>query len=325
MKVSLYKKLFVVLALVGLLALPLGTVVAQQNSGSGLSISPTRTELSIKPGQAGTVTITIKNVTQGAITAKALVNDFEPDNDTGEPRLLTDDSKRSSASIRDFLIGFDDIELAPDEEKEINIPVQIPSDASPGAYFGVIRYQAVPKASAEQGAGQVALTASVGSLVLIEVPGNITEKIQVQSVKAYLGDKSGSFFTEKPNQVGIRIKNLGNSFAKPFGQVQVKDMSGKQVYAYEINNSTPRGNILPESERVFKDELKDISKPGRYTITANVSFGRGGEILNYSSSFWYIPVWLLVVVVALLIALVGAAFYLFKRYNSRSVSKRSKK
>lgn len=321
MKVIL-KKLLVVAALVGLLVAPIGGVYAQQNSGSGLSISPTRTELSIKPGDAGTVTITIKNVTKGEITAKALVNDFEPDNDTGEPKLITDDSKRSAASIRDFLIGFSDIDLQPDQEKEINIPVQIPSDAAPGAYYGVIRYQAVPKTTSEQGAGQVALTASVGSLVLIEVPGNITEKIEIKKVKAYLDSRSGSLFTNEPNKVGVTIKNLGNSFAKPFGQVQVTNMQGKQVHAYELNNSTPRGNILPNSERTFKDDLKGISIPGRYKITANISFGRGGEILNYSTSFWYLPIWMLIVIGVVLVALIGSAYYLFKRYNSRSVSKR---
>ena len=105
MKVSYIKKLFVGVASLGLLALPVSSSYAQQNSGSGLSISPTRTELSIKPGQAGTVSISIKNVTAGDITAKALVNDFEADNLTGEPTLLIDDTKRSAASIRDFLIG----------------------------------------------------------------------------------------------------------------------------------------------------------------------------------------------------------------------------
>lgn len=321
----LIKKILVALAAVGLLAAPMSGAYAQQNSGSGLSISPTRTELSIKPGQAGTVTITIKNVTKGAITAKALVNDFEADNDTGEPKLITDENKRSAATIRDFLIGFDDVELEAEQEKEINIPVQIPSDAAPGAYYGVIRYQAIPKTTTEQGAGQVALTASVGSLVLIEVPGNITEKIQVESVKAYLKDKSGSIFTNKPTRVGVKVKNLGNSFAKPFGQVQVTNMRGKQVHAYELNNSTPRGNILPGSERTFKDDLKGISMPGRYKITANVSFGRGGEILSYSTTFWYLPVWVIVVILVFVLAVVGSAYYLYKRYNSRSVSKRSKK
>ena len=322
MKVSFIKKVMVGLATAGLLLVPTAATRAQQNAGSGLSISPTRTELSIKPGQAGTVSITLKNVTKGTLTAKALVNDFEPDNETGEPRLITDDTKRSAASIKDFLIGFEDVELTADQEKEINIPVQIPSDAAPGAYYGVIRYQAVPKSTTEQGSGQVALTASVGSLVLVEVPGNITEKVQVESVKAFLGDKSGSVFTKKPTLVGIQVKNLGNSFAKPFGQVQVLGMNVKQVYAYELNNSTPRGNILPSSTRVFKDELKGVTSPGRYKITANVSFGRGGEILNYTTTFWYIPTWLLIVLIAVLVALVGSAYYLFRRYNSRAVSRR---
>ena len=319
------KKLIVSIASLTLVAVPVSNAFAQSNAGSGLRISPTRTELSIKPGEAGTVSLTVKNVTKGAIIAKALVNDFEADNNTGEPKLLTDDKKISASSIRNFLLGFDDLDLAAGQEKEVIIPVQIPSDASPGAYYGVIRYQAVPKTTGEQGAGQVALTASVGSLVLIEVPGNIVEKVSVLSVKAYLTNgKSGSIFTKKPTQSGITVKNLGNSFAKPFGQVQVLNMQGKQVAAYELNNSTPRGNILPGSTRIFKDELKGITSPGRYKITANVSYGRGGEVLNVSNTFWYLPVWLLLALGILALLLIGTAMYLYRRYNSRSLSRRKK-
>lgn len=319
---SRFRKVVASLLAVGLLVVSVAPVAAQQENGSGLSISPTRTELSIKPGEAGTVSITLKNVTKGSVTAKALVNDFEADNDTGEPKLITDDTKQSAASVRNFLLGLDDIPLAPGEQKDIVIPVQIPSDASPGAYYGVIRYQAVPKSEGAQGAGQVALTASVGSLVLIEVPGNITEKIQLQSVKAYLNGKTGTVFTKKPTQVGVKIKNLGNSFAKPFGQVQIQNMAGKQVGSYELNNSTPRGNVLPSAERTFKDDLKGVSAPGRYKIIANISYGSGGEVLNYVSTFWFVPVWLLIVVGVLVLVLIGSAVYLFKRYNSRSISRR---
>jgi hypothetical protein len=319
---SRFRKLTAGLLALGLLLLPAAPVGAQQENGSGLSISPTRTELSIKPGEAGTVSITLKNVTKGNVTAKALVNDFEADNDTGEPKLITDESKQSAASIRNFLLGLDDIPLKAGEQKDLVIPVQIPSDASPGAYYGVIRYQAVPVNEGTQGAGQVALTASVGSLVLIEVPGNITQKIQLQSVRAYLSGKPGTIFTKKPDQVGVKIKNLGNSFAKPFGQVQTQNMSGKQVYSYELNNSTPRGNILPDSERTFRDQLKGVGAPGRYKIVANISYGSGGEVLNYTSTFWYLPVWLLIVLAVLLIALIGSAVYMFRRYNSRSIAKR---
>ena len=323
MVLSRFRKVAVSLLTLGMVALPSAPAIAQQANGSGLSISPTRTELSIKPGQAGTVSITLKNVTKGDVNAKALVNDFDSDNDTGEPKLITDESKQSAASIRNFLLGLDDIPLKSGQQKDIIIPVQIPSDASPGAYYGVIRYQAVPVNDGSQGAGQVALTASVGSLVLIEVPGNITEKIQITSVKPYLSNgNSGSIFTKKPSLVGIHIKNLGNSFAKPFGQVQIQNMSGKQVYAYELNNSTPRGNILPNAQRTFKDELKGVSAPGRYKIVANISYGSGGEVLNYTSTFWYLPVWLLILIALVVLSLIGAASYLFRRYNSRSISRR---
>lgn len=319
---SRFRKIAAGLLTLGLVVLPAAPAGAQQENGSGLSISPTRTELSIKPGEAGTVSITIKNVTKGAVTAKALVNDFEADNETGEPRLITDDTKQSAASIRNFLIGLDDIPLKAGEQKDLIIPVQIPSDASPGAYYGVVRYQAVPATEGNQGAGQVALTASVGSLVLIEVPGNITLKVQLLSVRAFLNGIAGTIFTKKPTQVGVRVKNLGNSFAKPFGQVQIQNMSSKQVHSYELNNSTPRGNILPGSERTFRDDLKGISSPGRYKIVANISYGSGGEVLNYTATFWYLPVWLLIIIAIVVLGLIGSAFYLFKRYNSRSIARR---
>ena len=90
-------------------------------------------------------------------------------------------------------------------------------------------------------------------------------------------------------------------------------MTGKQVYSYELNNSTPRGNILPKSSRTFTDEVKNISKPGRYTATANVSHGTGGEVITQKVSFWYLPVWLIVTLLVLLAAIVGGAYYLYRK------------
>lgn len=52
--------------------------------------------------------------------------------------------------------------------------MKIPTEASPGAYFGSVLYRATPQGSSDS--GQVALVASVGSLVLVEISGNITER-----------------------------------------------------------------------------------------------------------------------------------------------------
>lgn len=343
---SYYTKLliFVAVAIVALSSLSIisTTVQAQQEQGgSGLSISPTRTELSLLPGASDVVTVSLRNITSGPIIAKVTIDDFEPDNETGEPRLIVDPDRKSKASISSFAKGVDDIRLEVGESKDIAIPVDVPPDAAPGGYYGAVRFQAIPVGEdQDQGEGnQVSLTANVLSLVLIEVPGDIEQKVAVNFAKAFIDENSGSVFTRKPNFVGVEIDNQGNSFVKPFGRVVVKDMRGNEVFDYELNNSNPRSNVLPESTRVFKDRLMNIEKktvngeesqdeispitmPGRYSIEANVSYGNGGEVLTVTSTFWYLPPWFLIALVIVIALLVGVVYYFYRKYATKSVKRK---
>lgn len=306
--------LLVGFVMIASLLVVVGTGKAQDDKGgSGLSISPTRTELRIQPGQSDKVEVSIRNVTRGAIIAKPFISDFESDDATGEPRLYANTDKRNSASINSFVSGLQDVPLQPGENKTLIYPVNIPASAAPGGYYGAVTYRAVPANAASPESGEVALTANVASLVLIEVSGDITEQIQLDSVKVLKDTKASSFFTTKPNKAAINVKNNGNSFSKPFGTVSLTDMSGKQIYSYELNNATPRGNILPKTNRTFTDEVKNISKPGRYTLTANISHGNGGEVLTQKVSFWYIPVWLLVLMIVVLLGIAFGAFMLYRK------------
>lgn len=299
---------------VGLLTVISGFPVLAQESqgGSGLSISPTRTELSIEPGKSEVIKVSIKNVSGTDIIAKVSINDFESDNESGEPRLISDPNKQNPASIRNLLTGVNDITLAKDEKKDLEYGVQVPPQAAPGAYYGVIRFTAIPS-NQQVDPGQVALTASVGSLVLIEVPGDIREQIQVRSIKVTQDGKGGSFFLKPPNLVNTEIKNTGNSFSKPFGRVTVAKAGGKEVHSFELNNTDPKSNILPNSTRVFKDNLYNVTSPGRYTVTANISHGKGGEVITYRSSFWYVPTWVLAIIAILLAAVIIGALVIYKR------------
>src|SRR5579863_8616026 len=78
------------LALTVILSTGLTAQAATDTSGSasGLSISPLRQELTLKPGQADEISITLKNITGGPITAKVAVQDFESDNLTGNPKII---------------------------------------------------------------------------------------------------------------------------------------------------------------------------------------------------------------------------------------------
>jgi len=314
---------------------------AQEQGGSGLSISPTRTELSLLPGSSDEVVVSLRNITSGPILAKIFVNDFEPDNETGEPRIVSDPERKNAASISGFLSLTDDVRLEEGESKNVSIPVEIPEDAAPGGYYGAIRFQALPvkDGQTELDGNQVSLTANLLSLVLIDVPGEIEQKVSVLSVNTFLDSNKGVLFTKKPNFVGVALDNQGNSFVKPFGRVTVKDFRGNEVFSYELNDANPRSNVLPESRRTFKDRLiliekktvngaevteeeSPITMPGRYTVTADVSYGNGGEVFTVSSSFWYVPVWLIVSLAVVILLIAGVVYYLYRKYKSKSTRRR---
>jgi hypothetical protein len=177
-----------------------------------------------------------------------------------------------------------------------------------------LRYQAVPAGANAPGAGQVSLSASVGSLVLIQVKGNLVEKAQLSGLRVYNGNRNGTFFFQKPNQVGVQISNLGNSFVQPFGKVVVTNTSGKQIYSYEINDVNPRANVLPGSRRVFKDPIKNIDKPGRYKVTASISFGDGSNVLVSQKTFWYLTGSMVAIALVVLAALAVLTFLAYRRY-----------
>lgn len=311
------------LFLLAVIGVATATVRAQQQqSASGLQISPTKQELSLEPGEVKQVSFVVKNITAIEITAKTTLNDFESDNLTGEPKLIIDNSKRTSYSLEKFIKGFEDVDLKPGESKEIKITIDVPGDATPGAYFGALRFDATPKGGRPDSERQVALTASVAPLLLVQVNGDIKEQIEIISVSAQKNNKPSKFFVSAPDKNAVTIKNLGNSFSRPFGRIMVQNMRGKEVSAYELNNTTPRGTVLPSSTRTFTDSISGVKSPGRYRITASIAHGAGGEVINYQTSFWYVPLWMIVILVALLAGVALFGYMTYKRRYSRTSSKR---
>ena len=120
--------------------------------------------------------------------------------------------------------------------------------------------------------GDVALSASVGTIVLITVPGTLTEQVELAGLHVYNDEKEATFFLKQPNRAGVEINNLGNGFVKPFGTVEIRNMFGEEVYTYQLNDTNPRANILPDSSRIFVNDIKNINKPRRYTITPTLTY-----------------------------------------------------
>ena len=294
-----------------------GTGFAQQG-GSGLAVYTTRTELSLLPGEQKDFKIPIKNTTQGPITVKVFVNNFMSDGVTGQPRIITDDSEPNPNSVKNFVREVKDFALSAGEQKEVEFTVDVPNDASPGGYYGVIRFAAVPQGedSESNSQTQVSLNASVAPHLFVNVAGDITKQIQIDGVKVFRDKRTFPIFFVEPNKVEASISNKGNGFSRPIGNIQIK-RGATEVYLYELNSTEPRGTILPNTSRTFTDEIKNVNKFGKYTVYASVAYEQGGEVIVRQASFWYIPIWMAAVALAAVITLVIVSWLIYRRLGKK--------
>jgi hypothetical protein len=304
--------LFALLAIT-LTALPVANAYAAtpntssvSSSGNALRVSPVRTDLTIKPGESQTIEVGVTNLTKSTATLHALINDFGAGTDeSGTPKIYLDDNSYApSHGLKRYVDKISDVTVQPGEQKSVKTTIRIPANAAGGGYFGAVRF--VPQAG--DSSKQLSLSASVASLVLVTVPGNVTEQASISSFN--VGRKDGNaatFFTNgKGLQSIIRIKDSGNVQVEPFGKVELRK-GGKTLASYEVNNKDPRGSVLPDSIRKFNVDLNNKATSfGKYSLVGYLGYGNKGQLLTASTSFYVVPLPYIIAIVALVIALILA-------------------
>lgn len=299
---------------------------AEQQGGSGLSISPVRSDLTINAGESKTITVTVKNVTSATTEYEAHINDFvvAKDSELGHPALILDDNKYApSHSLKRYIATIDNVKLAPNESKGVKVTINIPKDAAAGGHYGAVRF--IPKSGTN---GQnITVSASVGSIILVNVPGDIKEDTVIESFDVRQGEDAtsgSSLFTKNGNLYSvIRFNNRGNTHEQPFGKIRVLK-GDKVIQETEINNTDPRGNVLPDSIRRFNVKLNKVGSFGKYTVEGNFGYGANGQLLSAKTSFWVIPFTLIIGILAVIALLLLAAFTVpkaIKRYNRNVLRK----
>jgi hypothetical protein len=297
--------------------------------GQGLEISPPVMELSANPGQTVTAVIRVRNVTSGELIATGHADDFGAGTDeNGEPKILINETGATRYSLKYWVSGVPDLTLAPQELKTTVVTIAVPKDAEPGGHFGVIRFTAVPPNL--KGTG-VALSASVGTLVLMKVNGPVTEKLSLASFETQQGGQKpcqpgqsckephpSSFFEHGPVDFVVRVHNEGTVHEKAQGTITVTNMLGRKVGEVAVN---PKGgNVLPDSVRKFQQGLASNRMFGYYTAMLKLTYA-GGKTLEGKLSFWVIPWKLILIVMLLLVVLFLLGRIGLRKYNESIIRK----
>ncbi len=315
----MYRRAIVIVSSLIILLIPNLTAAANQPAvpaGQGLEISPPLIELKADPGQTVSTQIKLRNVTKGALVTKDEINDFVAAGENGEPKLLLDQNEQSPYSIKNWLSTIPSVTLQPGEQKVIPITMNVPMNASPGGHYGVVRFTGRPPEIEDTG---VSLSASIGSLILVNVSGNVSEQAKISDMYTASGDKRRSIFEYGPINIVEKIQNTGNVHFKPKGTVRLTNMFGKEVASYQLNDKS--GNVLPGSTRKFDQTYNKKLLFGRYKAQADVVYGSDSKILSRTISFWVIPYKLILIVIALIVLIIFG----IKRYNRHIVKRAGKK
>lgn len=304
------------------LSLSLASVTASaQSAGQGLEISPPLIDKKLDPGTVTTVEIRVRNVTKARILAKTTVDDFTAQGEDGQPRILIGENvKDSPYSIKQWVGNLPVIDLDPNEADIAKIQITVPSDASPGAHFGVVRFTAISP-GAENDA--VSLSASIGSLVLANVSGDAQLSAQVEEVFISQKGKRKSIFEYGPLTITERIKNTGNVYFKPVGNIRVKNMFNGEVANLAVNKK--RGNILPNTIRKFEQPLDRKYMFGMYTAELSILYGDTNQTLSSAVTFWVIPYKLVAIILLLIVGIYFIVRGLTRRYKRKLQSEMRKK
>lgn len=305
------------------------TAHAQAKAPNTLKISPVRTDVEILPGTKKVVQVTATNLDTVPVIVKPIANDFIAGDERGTPALLLDDAAYAPThSLKRFMSPLATTTLPPKGSKTINVVISVPANAQAGGYFGSVRL--LPTDA--QGGGQVNLTPSVASLILLKVPGAIVEDLRSTHFTLGKGDSSAFYFSSPQGiQLSTRFENKGNVQTAPLGTITVRK-GAAIVQEFPFNMKQPYDVILPDSARRWDVPIKDLSSFGYYTVTAVFTYGEKNQTLLLEKRFIIAPVWMVITVVAGGILIVAGGVFgaimgirYFRRPRSSAKSGRTRK
>lgn len=294
---------------------------AQENGGQALEIAPPVLNLTADPGQTVTAEIILRDVSDSQLIVTNQINDFTADGEDGTPKLILEGDSESPYSMRSWISPISELLLEPRTLTRLPITVNVPAGAAPGGYFSVIRFTGTAPQVDGNGVG---LSASLGALVFMQVNGDAKEEMSIEEFFTNTSGSRTSVFQSAPVDFTVRIKNSGNTYEQPRGQITVTDMFGQKVGVVNVN--LPPRTVLPGSIRKFDQSLDSgvIGNKmlfGLYNAELKMTYGPDETVVTKKVTFWVIPYVLIGIVLAILVLGFFGFRFLLRRYNSHIINK----
>lgn len=286
------------------------TAFAQERAGIG--IQPALVEEIVTPGDTYTFNMRVINNSDQEQEYFIFARDIRELNSAGQPIFVDEDEKIEHGLSEWISFNRESLTIAPDEDGQIEVIVQVPDTASPGGHFGAVFVSLEPPDIEEGTATRVG--ANVGTLMNFRIAGDITEEMQIREFST---DKS--IYTKSEVRFTAKVENLGNVLLRPSGPLEITNIFGQKVATLTINE-TGRG-VFPGQVRDFEITWEGGRFAfGRYQALAGLVYGQDArKSIDATISFWILPMNIILPVGGGLLVLIVSVILLMRWMVNRKV------
>lgn len=225
-----------------------------------LSISPTKFDLKIEPGQLSQADVNITNKSEAALPVTVEIMDFAPKDQSG---AISYGVSLPGKSAKDWLhVNNKDLLLEPNQKVPIKVSINPPENTPEGSYFAVVMFQAsLPSSYIENtGGSTTAIVPWVGTLFLLTI-GDPKLDDNALKISSYHMPR---FSTKSEVPITVDLTNNSSFYLVPSGEIAIRGLNQKVVATTILENTS----VMPGTTRTVKGVIKRQSPFGIYKASA---------------------------------------------------------
>ncbi|MCJ7543323.1 MAG: DUF3324 domain-containing protein [Phycisphaerae bacterium] len=248
--------------------------IAGSPSFAGISVSPLKQELTVKPGQMGRTAITVSNNRRSESDVAQVVTLEAMDVAVSEEGALNfhrAGSFKTSAS-KWITLEKDTLTLQPGESQTIQATVKVPLEAR-GEFYSAIMATLESPSNASKG---IVVTCRIASGIFLTVPGQSFPRQARITRCELLWPQDASAPTQPAEAVPARptiavvIQNTGKARFEASGKIRIRNKDSRTVFTAPLTSCRPC--VFGGDSRLFEAPLDQALPAGKYTLRVELDY-----------------------------------------------------
>jgi len=249
--------------------------IPQTPTAKAVSLSPLTFELSANPGDTVSNILKVTNTDPNPVNIVVDVEDFAAVGEEGQVTLLPGEDNSTYSLASWVTVSPSLLSIPAHDSATVEFTVNVPFGAEPGGHYGSV----LATVSTAPTPGAVTVAQKIGSLLLMNVAGDVEERLHIAEFSVEPFSEYG------PVTILSRFENTGTVHLKPRGFILIKNMFGREVEKLDL----PQKNVLPKSIRRIEVPWGSKLMFGRYEAILTAIYGSTNQPLSSVTTFWVIP------------------------------------